>query len=119
MKRLLFVLLIPVLFLTGCASGNILVTGKTRDPIKIEDVTIYTNENKPEKYEYIGKIRAEANKGLMTEQATMDAVVEELKSQAASVGANGVILRKQGQIPGRGIGGKTIYIYGNAIYVKK
>lgn len=88
-------------FITGCASGTHIVTGKKREPIKPEDVTIY--QIKPNSFEYVGIVNAHSSG---KRQRHMDSVVKGLKVHAAKIGANGILL---GNVdPGRESTGVTV-----------
>ncbi|MEH6559562.1 MAG: hypothetical protein V7708_17335 [Oceanicoccus sp.] len=83
-----------VLLITACASGSSIVTGVVRDPIDPSVVKLYVEP--PGKYEVIGIVKASSDAG-WTEQGSTDYAVEELKEQAARLGANGVLLVSTGQ----------------------
>jgi hypothetical protein len=97
MKRWGTIALILLAFVMGCASGSILITGTPRAPITINQVTLYTTP--PAEYEVIGSINASSDAGL-TQQGSLDYAVERLKSEAAKVGANGVLINYHGQTSG-------------------
>lgn len=81
-----------VLALVGCAATSHVITGQPRDPIDPAQVTLYTTA--PPNYEEIGIIEASSRSSLaFGDQAKMDVVVERLKEEAASLGANGVLLQ--------------------------
>ena len=116
-----------VLILTACASGSSIVTGKTRTSIDPSQVILYLEP--PEKYEVIGIVKASSDSG-WTEQDSQDYAVEELKNQAAKLGANGVILTTAGENTSTVVGTySTGMVYaipvtsqtvsGKAIYVRK
>ncbi|QKQ24727.1 hypothetical protein HUE58_06500 [Candidatus Ruthia endofausta] len=90
----LFILVIFAFNLGGCASGTTLVTGVKRDAISFEQVRFY--QVPPANYEVIAAVRASSEIGF-TDQQNLDMAVEELKIQAARVGANGIILEKTGK----------------------
>jgi len=117
--------LIAVLLLAGCASGSSIVVGEVREPIDSSQVVQYFKF--PENYELIGIVTAPSDAGL-TEQVSGGRAVEELKNQAAKLGANGIlILFTSGQDPTVIDGSGTDYNYtvtvpeksviGKAIYV--
>ena len=88
MKSIVLSVLIAVL--AGCASGSALVTGQTRPAIEdFNSVTILTEM--PEGAEQIAVLKASSDSG-WTQQGSLDYAVEELKRQAAKVGANAVVL---------------------------
>ncbi len=117
--------LITVL-LTGCATGSSIVVGETREAIDPSQVKLFLE--RPESYETIGIVKASSDAG-WTEQDSVNYAVEELKNQAAKLGANGVLIEATGENNSSVIGGYgTGYLYaipvteqtvtGKAIYVK-
>jgi hypothetical protein len=83
-------LLVIAAVLTGCASGSALVTGQTRPAIKEHTVVRILTEM-PEGADEIAIVKASSDAGL-TQQGSLDYAVQELKKQAAKVGANAVVL---------------------------
>lgn len=73
--------------LSGCATGTHIVTGTPHPKIKPEQVVIY--QVAPAKYEIVGIVNA-STPGM--HQHNMDDAVNQLKEQAAEIGANGIIL---------------------------
>jgi hypothetical protein len=110
--------------LLGCASGSAIVVGQTRPRLSSEKVKIYLEP--PPSYETIAVVRASSDAGF-TEQGSIDYAVNELKEQAAKVGANGVLLTGSGTTTSAVLGGGTASFYaipiaaqvleGKAIYV--
>ncbi len=102
MKILKLIIILPlfVIFL-NCSTGSSIITGKVRPAISPSDVKIYLDP--PLKYETIGLVEASSDVEFST-QAAQDRVIAELKSQAAKIGANGVLLitaeKKSGEIVG-------------------
>ena len=96
-----FVVLTLVCMLTACASGSAVVTGTKRPPISPSEVQLYTRA--PADYEVIGIVKASSEMG-WTEQGSIDYAVEELKKQAAAIGANGVLLTVVGERGGTSYG---------------
>ena len=86
----LFISLILVAMLTGCASGSALVTGKARSAIS-DHTSISILTEMPEGAEEIAIVKASSDSG-WTQQGSLDYAVEELKRQAAKIGANAVVL---------------------------
>ncbi|HCJ4876788.1 hypothetical protein [Vibrio parahaemolyticus] len=80
--------------LNACASGSAIVTGVKRPALDFNQVRLYLEA--PEQYETIGIVKASSDAGI-TQQASQDYAVEELKKQAAKIGANGVILTTTGE----------------------
>ncbi len=114
------------LILTGCASGSAIVTGVKRTPIDPGQVKLYLEA--PSSYEVIGIVSASSDAG-WTEQGSVDYAVQEIKNQAAKLGANGVLLETTGDRTSTAVGGYgTGYFYaipvtaktvsGKAIYVQ-
>lgn len=85
----------------GCAGTSHVITGKPRDPIDPSQVTIYTTA--PAQYEEIAVIDASSQMSFaFGDQNKMNAVMDRLKKEAASLGANGVLLQGTGS---QGAGG--------------
>jgi len=87
-SKLFFVVLVA-LVITACTSGTAIITGVTREPITAGQVKIYLES--PAEFEVIGLVSASSDAG-WTEQGSLDYAIEELKNQAAKLGANGVLL---------------------------
>ncbi|KOO15532.1 hypothetical protein AKJ18_11140 [Vibrio xuii] len=120
-------LLAFILALTGCASATLILVGEPREPIAPEKVRLYIKP--PESYDTIALVNASSDAGL-TKQGSIDYATEELKKQAAKLGANGVLLEATGSNNSVMLGGQgTDYQYlipiseqtvsGKAIYVEK
>ncbi len=113
--------------LVGCASGSALVTGTVRPPIE-DFTTVAILTEMPEGAEQIAIVKASSDSG-WNQQQSLDYAVEELKKQAAKVGANAVVITDRGTstqvvgVPTYG-GGTTIssseteIVEGIAVYVK-
>lgn len=112
-KRTRFFDLMLICMLTACASGSVVVTGTKRPPISPTEVQLYTRA--PVGYEVIGLVKASSEMGL-TEQGSINYAIEELKKQAAAVGANGVLLAAVGE-RGTSHGDAVQTVSGEAIYV--
>jgi len=82
------------LLLSACARGSAIVTGDIRPVCDPKSVKLYLEE--PERYEVIGLVEASSSSG-MTAQDIQDYAVNELKKQAAKLGANGVLLTTAGE----------------------
>ena len=74
-----------MLLRAGWATGSALVTGTKRDPIDPSQVAIYRSAPDT-KFEYIGIVKSEAAE-IFSQQEALDRAVDELKKQAAKVGA--------------------------------
>lgn len=114
-----------LLLLAGCASGSTILVGDKRPPLSPDQVKIYTEP--PASYDAIAIVKASSDMG-WTEQGSVDYALKELKSQAAKVGANGVLFISTGSkaTGGGGVANNgffTGYTYdaqtieGKAIYV--
>jgi len=97
--------------MVGCASGTYILTGQQRTPINPEQVTLY--QTPPARFEIVGIVNA-ASPG--SRQHNMDSAVEELKKQAAKIGANGILIgavnpggQSVGVSTGYGFGGGTSF----------
>jgi len=121
--KLLRVLTIKVFFIVlfGCSTGSAIVTGNIRTAIDPNEVKIYLNP--PAQFETIGIVEASSDVEFSTQKA-QDRVIDELKKQAAKIGANGVILLNTGNTSSGGafVGGiymayNTKTARGQAIYV--
>jgi hypothetical protein len=125
LKTQQMIIYLCALILAGCASGSAIVTGVKRTPIDPGQVKLYLEA--PSNYEVIGIVNASSDAG-WTEQGSQDYAVQELKNQAAKLGANGVLLETTGEKTSTAVGGyRTGYFYaipvtaktvsGKAIYV--
>jgi hypothetical protein len=90
-----------LLILFGCATGSSIVTGKVRPAINPSDVKLYLEA--PSQYETIGIVEA-SSEVEFSSQAAQDRAVEELKKQAAKIGANGVLIGSTGNKSGDMVG---------------
>jgi hypothetical protein len=107
-KNIIIVLL--TLSLVACASGSAILTGTKREPLESSQVKLYLDP--PAKYEVIALVKASSDAG-WTEQDSVDYAVQELKNQAAKLGANGVLLVASGESTTALVGGHgTGFIYG-------
>jgi hypothetical protein len=126
LKTQQMIIYLCALILAGCASGSAIVTGVKRTPLDPGQVKLYLEG--PSSYEVIGIVNASSDAG-WTEQDSQDYAVQELKNQAAKLGANGVLLERTGEktstaVRGYGTGffhattvtAKTVS--GKAIYVR-
>ena len=115
------------IFLMGCASGSSIVVGTVREFIDPNQVKLYLES--PPNYEIIGIVNASSDAG-WTEQQSVDYAVQELRNQAAKLGANGVLIESTGEQTSTVIGGYgTGYVYaipvtaktvsGKAIFVRE
>lgn len=92
----IFKIIITLSFLSvlvGCATGSSIVTGKVKPAISPGEVKLYLDP--PLRYDTIGIVEASSDVEFST-QAAQDRVINELKVQAAKIGANGVLLINTG-----------------------
>ena len=75
------------LAIAGCAEGTAVITGQQRPAISPTQVQLYV-EPPETPYEVIALVNASSGNG-WTDQQSIDYAVDELKNQAAAVGANG------------------------------
>ena len=95
MQRRLFAALIATALLAGCATSSIVV-GKRRSPISPDDVKLYLHP--PKKYEEVAIVEATSkNSFSFSDQGKTDATIDRMKSEAAKLGANGVLLSVTGK----------------------
>jgi hypothetical protein len=94
-RALLTLTLLLIAAVAGCATatGSAIVTGERRPPVAPETVRLYASA--PAEFETIAIVKASSDSG-WTEQDDVDYAVEELKKQAAKVGANGVLVEAAG-----------------------
>ena len=121
-RSALLLLASAVLASAACASGSAIVTGNTRTPVAPQQVKIYLEP--PATFEVIGLVNATSNAG-STEQGSLDYAINELKKQAAKLGANGVLIESSGETTTGVVSGKNYAIpvigktvQGKAIFVK-
>jgi len=114
MKKILVLFLI--LFMCGCATSSVVV-GTVRAPIEITKVKTYLHA--PKKYEEVALLETSSKASwAVTSQGKMDVVMERLKTEAAKIGANGILLISAGDklagSIGNGVG--TTTAAGNTAY---
>lgn len=80
--------------LASCASSTVLMMGQAHPRIAPETVTLYSAP--PAHYEVVAIIQAHSNGG-WTDQGKLDNALDELKSQAAKIGANGLLIEGMGE----------------------
>jgi len=101
-------LILVALALAACATSHVMI-GQARPPISPDDVQVYTRPPTVP-YEEIAKLQTSSSGSFsFTAQGKTDAVIKRLKTEAAKLGANGVLLegmsdRTSGSI---GTGGGT------------
>jgi len=90
------ILALSVIFgaLTACASSHVIV-GTTRAPIQPDQVKIYLQP--PAKYETVALLEAnDMGANGFSQQSRVNKVMKRLKKEAASLGANGIVLQGMG-----------------------
>jgi hypothetical protein len=110
----LFLLGVIALNMSGCSRGATLVTGVKRTAIDVTQVRVY--HTAPNNYDVIGTVNSSGFGGF-SQQGNLDSALEELKVQAAKVGANGVILTNTGEV--ESVGGGTFISngYGGGTFI--
>ena len=88
--------LIILLLIVGCYPVSHMIVGDTREPISPSEVKIYLDF--PEEYETIALIEASSEFAFkdpsinITWQSKSDKIIERLKMEASTLGANGVVI---------------------------
>ena len=115
-RHIIIVLIAISLAACASASGSAIVVGEVREPIDPNQVKLYLEA--PANYEIIGIVSASSDAG-WTEQGSVDYAVQELKNQAAKLGANGVLIESTGEQTSTVIGGQgTSYLYAIPVTAK-
>jgi hypothetical protein len=94
---------IAVATVAGCATSHVMI-GHARAPISPESVRVYTRP--PDGgYDEIARLDTSSQGSFsFTAQAKTDAVLARLRKEAASLGANGVLLEGMGDRPSGSVG---------------
>src|ERR1700736_3326113 len=91
------------LALTACATSHVMI-GQARPPISPEEVQVYT-QPPTVPYEEVARLQTSSSGSFsFTAQGKTDAVIKRLKTEAAKLGANGVLLEGIGDQPSGSIG---------------
>jgi hypothetical protein len=89
--------------LAACATSHVMI-GQARPPISPEEVQVYTRPPTVP-YEEIARLQTSSSGSFsFTAQGKTDAVVQRLKTEAAKLGANGVLLEGIGDQSSGAIG---------------
>ena len=123
---------LALLMLMSCANGSSVLSGEKRTPINVSQVEIYRSP--PDvKYDYVGTVKSQTEE-IFSKQEALDRALEELKRQAAEIGAIGIIFNTMEEKPERFIsytpnmsgGGffhtgqyENKYLFGEAIYIEQ
>lgn len=105
-----------VLLLTGCASASRVMISDARPPIAVEQVRVYLQ---PPATRYVEIALLDATTGEFTygAQNRNESLMLRLRTEAAKLGANGVLIQNRGQVPssggvGLGVGGGGRHVGG-------
>jgi hypothetical protein len=109
MKRFAFAALI---LMTGCVSFSHHVTGTVRPAVPRDEVKVY--DTMPANSKTIGTVSVTSFKSMPWDDAYVEAL-EELKMEAAKLGANGLVIidygnPKDSELNGATIDGKAIFV---------
>ena len=89
-----FVIFALAVVISACASSHVIV-GTTRPAIKPEQVRVYLDA--PARYETVALLEAsDLGANGFSAQSRMNKVMKRLKAEAASLGANGIVLQGVG-----------------------
>ena len=91
-------IIISAFLATACTTSSVVMTGKARPPIPVEDVQIYLRLPVG-KLDSIGLVVATSNLTPIR-SANREYAIEELRKKAASLGANGLLLNPNEGSPG-------------------
>ena len=105
-----------LLTLIGCATGSSTITGNARSAIDSSLVKLYLES--PQEYEIIGIVESSSDVEIFS-QAARDRTIEELKVQAAKIGANGILITDTSSEGSIWSDGQTKTAKGRAIFVIK
>lgn len=127
MKKIFYLIVFTLIIVANscsCAVGTALVTGIQRPANDPKSVVLYTEIPNCE-YEVIGIVNASSD-ACCSDQDRLNYAVEELKCQAAKIGANGIILENVSTSNSGGVISYGVYIpitsknlSGKAIYVQR
>ena len=100
MRATLGFLLLCLATLAGCASTSQVMLGHARPAIAVEQVRVYSQP--PPRYQEVALLETASGPFTYGEQNKMDSVLTKLRTAAARLGANGVLLQASGNAPGGG-----------------
>ncbi|HEY4583377.1 MAG TPA: hypothetical protein VIG88_11015 [Lysobacter sp.] len=111
-----FVPVVLAALLAGCASASHVMISDPRPPVAVEQVRVYLQ---PPASRYVEIALLDARTGEFTygAQNRDNTLMNRLRSEAAKLGANGVLLQERGQVPsasgvGIGVGGGGRHVGG-------
>lgn len=123
--RVIAAVLFVLALLQGCAESSAILVGSARPAINPASVKVYSNP--PPSFDVIAIVQADSGMGLTAQQSTNFAM-QELRSRAAALGANGILITTTDVKPQysfttvgntvHAIEGNAQVIKGQAIYVK-
>ena len=101
-------LFIALFILCGCATGSKIITGNARPQILPDNVKIFATM--PQNAETIAILTAENSS--LYKQPGMNSCLKKLKSEAAKIGANGLVISSQFQsgFTGTSLSGTAIFL---------
>jgi hypothetical protein len=101
--RIVIALLLAAALAAGCSTSSNILIGKPRPPIDPSLVRIYSTP--PAKFEEVAVIEANSRNSMaFGDQEQTSKVIERLKKEAATLGANGVLLKGVGETGGASVG---------------
>lgn len=87
---------VTMLALSACSSSSHKIIGLQRDAIPVSAVVVYSTP--PAKYEKVAILKSSSrNAWRFTEKGKQQAALERLKEEAASLGANGILIERRGK----------------------
>ena len=111
----LFIYSLVSFMIIGCSASSHIVVGQTRPAISPSMVKLYNKA--PEKYDEIAIIDSSSKSSwAVTDQGKVDVAIERLKEEAASLGANGILIQLTGDMSTGSVGVGSATAYGNSAY---
>lgn len=111
----LAILLAGMALLTGCATSHVLI-GEPRPPISPDKVKVFLSPPAPP-FEEIALVEASSRGAwAVSDQGKTNAAIQRLKEEAASLGANGILLRGTGSQSNVSVGTGSATYSGNTSY---
>lgn len=117
MKQYIKIILsiLSILSLISCSGSSHIIIGNTRPPISPEQVKLYLKP--PAKYEEIAILQSSNQASpAITDQGKIEVAIRRIKEEAASLGANGVLIQNTSDVSGGSIGSGTATANGNTAY---